>query len=144
MELVMCVDTLIFLQSTAELEYASQFHVVGARHYQRADYILLKLAALVSSHASNLVRQEFELSKGGSRGYGGRWLEDSMVQHTKNTMLLPGRHTIFVRSNVKMKKLIPINYILPRWLLQSEANRPDEDESEEDISVPPFEYKRHT
>ncbi|OWZ16404.1 hypothetical protein PHMEG_0009812 [Phytophthora megakarya] len=34
MELDECVETLIFLRSTAELEYASQFHVIGSRHYQ--------------------------------------------------------------------------------------------------------------
>ncbi|OWZ24295.1 hypothetical protein PHMEG_000714 [Phytophthora megakarya] len=80
MELDECVETLIFLQSTDEQEYASQFHVIGSRHYQGADDILLRLAALVSFHAFNLVRQEYELFKGGSLDYGGRWLQDGMVQ----------------------------------------------------------------
>ncbi|KAF4150552.1 hypothetical protein GN958_ATG00214 [Phytophthora infestans] len=35
---------------------------------------------------------------------------------------------------MKKKKLIPITYIHPRWLLQSEANRHKEDESDEDVS----------
>ncbi|ETK76637.1 hypothetical protein L915_17001, partial [Phytophthora nicotianae] len=37
MELDECVETLILLQSTGELEYTSQFHVVGSRHYRGAD-----------------------------------------------------------------------------------------------------------
>ncbi|OWZ21109.1 hypothetical protein PHMEG_0004379 [Phytophthora megakarya] len=80
MRLNECVKMLIFLQSTAELEYASHFHVIGSRHCQGADDILLRLAALVSSRAFNLVRQEQELFKGGSLAYGGRWLQDDMVQ----------------------------------------------------------------
>ncbi|ETN01825.1 hypothetical protein PPTG_24012 [Phytophthora nicotianae INRA-310] len=54
------------------------------------------------------------------------------------TMLLPCRHTIFARFFMKKKKLIPINYINPRWLLGSDANRPEDDESNDDMSCPGF------
>ncbi|ETM35524.1 hypothetical protein L914_17593 [Phytophthora nicotianae] len=40
---------------------------------------------------------------------------------------------------MKKKKLIPINYINPRWrLLGSDANRPEDDESNDDMSCPGF------
>lgn len=39
---------------------------------------------------------------------------------------------------MKKNKLIPINYIHSRWLLQSKANRPEEDESDEEVSCSRF------
>ncbi|KAG6966116.1 hypothetical protein JG687_00005011 [Phytophthora cactorum] len=57
MELDEYVETLVFLQSTAEMEYAAQFCVIGSCHYRGAGDILLCLAALISPHAFRLVRQ---------------------------------------------------------------------------------------
>ncbi|KAE8963621.1 hypothetical protein PR002_g29235, partial [Phytophthora rubi] len=54
------------------------------------------------------------------------------------TMLLPWHHTMCVRSSMNKKKVIPINYIHARWLLQSEVNRPEEEESDDDISCAAF------
>ncbi|OWY99608.1 hypothetical protein PHMEG_00029363 [Phytophthora megakarya] len=159
MELDECVEMLHYLQSTAELEYASRFNVVGTRHYHGADDILMRLAALVSPHAFNLIRKEYDLFKSETCVYEGRWLQEGIVQlrsqTTKReyvvkvsdytcscffmrTMLLPCHHTMVVRSNLKKKKVIPVNYIHSRWLLQSKANRPDEDESGDDVSCSSF------
>ncbi|ETM53933.1 hypothetical protein L914_02630, partial [Phytophthora nicotianae] len=69
MELDECVETLHFLQSTAELEYASRFNVLGSRNYHGADEMLLRLAALMSPHAFELVRKEYESYKNGSLSY---------------------------------------------------------------------------
>ncbi|ETP27503.1 hypothetical protein F442_23220 [Phytophthora nicotianae P10297] len=155
MELGECVETLHFLQSTAELEYASRFNVLDFRNYHGADEMLLRLAALVSPHAFELVRKEYELYKNGSLSYEGKWLQNSVVRLMSHitdceytvdvstytcscffmrTMLLPCHHTMFVRASMDKKKVIPVNYIHSRWLLQSEANRPEEDESDDDIS----------
>ncbi|KAG6965466.1 hypothetical protein JG687_00005438 [Phytophthora cactorum] len=60
MELNERVETLNFLQSTAEMKYAAKFRVIESRHYRGADDILLRLAALVCPHAFGLVRQEYE------------------------------------------------------------------------------------
>ncbi|KAE9276774.1 hypothetical protein PR003_g28972, partial [Phytophthora rubi] len=46
MELDECVEKLYFLQSTAELEYASRFNVLGSRIYHSADEMLLRLEVL--------------------------------------------------------------------------------------------------
>ncbi|ETO65132.1 hypothetical protein F444_17511 [Phytophthora nicotianae P1976] len=94
MELDECVETLILLQSTGELEYTSQFHVVGSRHYRGADDVLLRSASLVSPHAFNLVQWEYELFKGGVITY-------TCSCFFMRTMLLPCHHTIFVRSKLK-------------------------------------------
>lgn len=80
MELDEFVETLIFLQSTAELEYASRFNVIGSRHYHGADEMLLRLAGLVSPHAFKLVRQEYDLFKSGVLSYEGGWLQDNIVR----------------------------------------------------------------
>lgn len=85
MELDECVETLSFLQSTAELEYAARFHVIGSRHYHGADDTLLRLAALVSPFAFELIRKEYELFKGGTLAYKGRWLQEGMVQLLSST-----------------------------------------------------------
>ncbi|ETI54428.1 hypothetical protein F443_02743 [Phytophthora nicotianae P1569] len=69
MELDECVETLHFMQSTAELEYASRFNVLGSRNYHGADEMLLRLAALMSPHAFELVRKEYESYKNGSLSY---------------------------------------------------------------------------
>ncbi|KAE9066854.1 hypothetical protein PF007_g28287 [Phytophthora fragariae] len=159
MELDECVETLYFLQSTAELEYASRFNVLGSRIYHGADEMLLRLAVLVSPHAFELIRKEYELFKNGSLSYEGRWIQDKIVhmrshatggEYTVNTstfvcscffmrtMLLPWHHAMFVRSSMNKKKVIPIIYIHARWLLQSEVNRPEEDESDDDISCAAF------
>ncbi|KAE9171743.1 hypothetical protein PF005_g27021 [Phytophthora fragariae] len=110
MELDECVETLYFLQSTAELEYASRFNVLGSRIYHGADEMLLRLAVLTFVYSCFFMR----------------------------TMLLPWHHTMFVRSSMNKKKVIPINYIHARWLLQSEVNRPEEYESDDDISCAAF------
>ncbi|ETP12302.1 hypothetical protein F441_12253 [Phytophthora nicotianae CJ01A1] len=155
MELDECVETLVFLQSTAELDYAPRFNVIGSRHYHGADDMLLRLAGLVSPHAFELVYQENELLKSGVLSYEGGWLQDGIVrleirrtgrEYTVNvstfscscffmrTLLLPCHHTMHARASMQKMKVIPLNYTHSRWLLQAETNRPEEDESDEDIS----------
>ncbi|ETP52544.1 hypothetical protein F442_02460 [Phytophthora nicotianae P10297] len=111
MELDECVETLVFLQSTAELEYAPRFNVIGSRHYHGADDMLLRLAGLVSPHAFELVYQENELLKSGVLSYEGGWLQDGIVR-------LEIRRT---------GREYTVN-------ISAETNRPEEDESDEDIS----------
>ncbi|OWY94738.1 hypothetical protein PHMEG_00035450 [Phytophthora megakarya] len=143
MELDECVETLVFLQTTAELKYASQFNVIGSRHYHGADEMLLQLGNL------------YDLFKGGKLSYEGQRLQDGIIQmrsHTTGkeytikastfsclcflmrTMLLPCHHTMFVRCEMNKKKVIPVNYLHPRWLFQSDQNRPEEEGSDDDIS----------
>ncbi|KAF1794013.1 hypothetical protein GQ600_20682 [Phytophthora cactorum] len=150
MELKECVETLRVLQSTADLEYASRFHVVGSRHYHGA--------ALVNPHAFDLVFKEYELFKGETLVYRD-WIQDGIMQLSSSTtkreytvtvltytcsfffmriMLLPCRRIVFVRSNLKKAKLIPLNHKHPWWLLHSESNRPEEDETSDDISCSAF------
>ncbi|ETI42588.1 hypothetical protein F443_12268 [Phytophthora nicotianae P1569] len=111
MELDECVETLVFLQSTAELDYAPRFNVIGSRHYHGADDMLLRLAGLVSPHAFELVYQENELLKSGVLSYEGGWLQDGIVR-------LEIRRT---------GREYTVN-------VSAETNRPEEDESDEDIS----------
>ncbi|OWZ00320.1 hypothetical protein PHMEG_00028519 [Phytophthora megakarya] len=45
---------------------------------------------------------------------------------------------MFVLCEMNKKKEIPINYLHPRWLLQSDQNRPEAEESDDDISCLAF------
>ncbi|OWZ00319.1 hypothetical protein PHMEG_00028518 [Phytophthora megakarya] len=72
MELDECVETLVFLQATAELEYASQFNIIGSRYYHRADEMLLLLANLVSPYAFDLIQKESDLENYRMRAGGNR------------------------------------------------------------------------
>ncbi|KAG6942485.1 hypothetical protein JG688_00018180, partial [Phytophthora aleatoria] len=87
------------------------------------------------------------------------WIQDGIMQLSSSTtkreytvtvltytcsfffmriMLLPCRRIVFVRSNLKKAKLIPLNHKHPWWLLHSESNRPEEDETSDDISCSAF------
>ncbi|POM71965.1 Hypothetical protein PHPALM_11398 [Phytophthora palmivora] len=109
MDLDVCTETLIFLQSTAEFEYTARFRVVGSP-------------------------KGYEPFKRGYLTYEGRWLQDGIFQLRSGaserdyvvnistymcscffvgTMLPLCHHTIFIRSNLKKKKMIFINYIPP-------------------------------
>ncbi|KAE9258942.1 hypothetical protein PF001_g33193 [Phytophthora fragariae] len=56
-----CIETLLFLETAAEMEYASKFNVVGSRLYHDCDEQLSKVAAVVSPHAFQLIRNEYDL-----------------------------------------------------------------------------------
>lgn len=56
-----CVETMLFLESVAEMEYASKFNVVGTRKYHDSDEQLGKVASLVSNHAYELIKEEYDL-----------------------------------------------------------------------------------
>ncbi|KAE8980467.1 hypothetical protein PR002_g24117 [Phytophthora rubi] len=130
MELDECVEKLYFLQSTAELEYASRFNVLGSRIYHSADEMLLRLEVL-----DKIVHMRSHATGGEYKVNTSTFVYSCFFMRT---MLLPWHHTMFVRSSMNKKKVIPINYIHARWLLQSEVNRPEEDESDDDISCAAF------
>ncbi|OWY95917.1 hypothetical protein PHMEG_00033946, partial [Phytophthora megakarya] len=54
-----CVDTLMFLQAVAEMEYAKKTMDVGQMRYEEADNELQKLACEVSPHAYRLVEKQY-------------------------------------------------------------------------------------
>ncbi|RLN32094.1 hypothetical protein BBJ28_00016959 [Nothophytophthora sp. Chile5] len=54
-----CVDTLIFLQAVAEMEYSKKMTDVGQVRYEGADEEQEKLARKVSSHAYRLVEKQY-------------------------------------------------------------------------------------
>ncbi|KAE9170106.1 hypothetical protein PF005_g27691 [Phytophthora fragariae] len=58
-----CVDTLMFLQAVAEMQYAKKITDVGQMRYNGADEELDKLAREVSAFAYRLVEQQYWLSK---------------------------------------------------------------------------------
>eukprot|EP00644_Phytophthora_capsici_P003340 jgi/Phyca11/21505/fgenesh1_pg.PHYCAscaffold_99_\ len=57
-----CVDTPMFLQSIAELEYAKNITDVGQMRYGGADIELEKLAKEVSQHAYHLVDKQYRVA----------------------------------------------------------------------------------
>ncbi|KAG6950205.1 hypothetical protein JG688_00014258 [Phytophthora aleatoria] len=58
-----CVDTLMFLQTVAEMEYSKKIMDVGQMRYDGADAELKKLAREVSPYAYRLIEQQYWSSK---------------------------------------------------------------------------------
>ncbi|KAG3094682.1 hypothetical protein PI124_g17160 [Phytophthora idaei] len=70
-----CADTLLFLQAAAEMEYAVLFSVVGTRMYHTIDERLDKVAYMVSPHAFDLLKEEYDLISSGAVRYDIRKIE---------------------------------------------------------------------
>ncbi|KAG2838026.1 hypothetical protein PC129_g5195 [Phytophthora cactorum] len=58
-----CVDTLMFLQAVAEMEYSKKITDVGQMRYDGADAELKKLAREISPYAYRLIEQQYWSSK---------------------------------------------------------------------------------
>lgn len=54
-----CVDTLIFLQAVAEMEYSKKMTAVGYMRYQGADMELEQLSREVSTHAYRQIEKQY-------------------------------------------------------------------------------------
>lgn len=75
-----CVDTLMFLQSIAELEYAKKMTDVGYMRYGGADAELEKLAKEVSQHAYQLVEKQYRAANDRKTHYNIIELQDQVFQ----------------------------------------------------------------
>ncbi|KAG6945905.1 hypothetical protein JG688_00016317 [Phytophthora aleatoria] len=149
-----CVDTLMFLQAIAEMEYAKKITDVGHMRYESADQELKKLAREVSPHTYRLVEEQYWISKDRKTHYemeeihsrlfvlkGGSdtsasYHVDTTRYHCScvfmKTMLLPCRHTV-----------IPIRYLAPRWKLSYKLNQPaaEEDASDKAVACTTFQVR---
>ncbi|KAE9157338.1 hypothetical protein PF004_g32264, partial [Phytophthora fragariae] len=75
-----CIETLLFLETAAEMEYASKFNVVGSRLYHDCDEQLSKVAAVVSPHAFQLIRNEYDLHAQNVGAYVAREVQTSIFE----------------------------------------------------------------
>lgn len=75
-----CIETLLFLETAAEMEYASKFNVVGSRLYHDCDEQLSKVAAVVSPHAFQLIRNEYDLLAQNVGAYAAREVQPSIFE----------------------------------------------------------------
>ncbi|POM67060.1 Hypothetical protein PHPALM_17001 [Phytophthora palmivora] len=114
-----CVDTLLFLQAVAEMEYAKKITEVGQMRYREADNELQNLACEVSPHAYRLVEKQYWIAMDRKTRYDVRELHPKMYELTirrdaleayhvntskyrcscvfMRTMLLPCRHVMYWR-----------------------------------------------
>ncbi|KAF1795007.1 hypothetical protein GQ600_256 [Phytophthora cactorum] len=109
-----CVDTLTFLQSIAEIEYAKRITDVGHMGYRGADAELERLVREVSQYVYQLIEKGYRAASDRSTFYTIRDVE---------TELLPCRHVICWRL-ISNKSPIPVKHINPRWSLTSPLNLP--------------------
>lgn len=75
-----CVDTLQFLQSIAEMEYAKKMTDVGHMRYAGADAELTKLSKEVSQHAYELVEKQYRVANDRKTTYTTRELQSYMIE----------------------------------------------------------------
>ncbi|KAE9062356.1 hypothetical protein PF007_g29938 [Phytophthora fragariae] len=143
-----CIETLLFLETAAEMEYASKFNVVGSRLYHDCDEQLSKVAAVVSPHAFQLIRNEYDLHAQNVGAYVAREVQTSIFEVVSSktssvyhinakiyscsctfmrTQLLPCHHVMYLRRHTFKKSAIPISHINNRWVVSAEANRPVEE-----------------
>jgi hypothetical protein len=80
-----CVDTLMFLQAVAEMEYAKKITDVGQMRYDGADEELSKLAREVSAYAYRLVEQQYLLSKDRKTHYELNEIHSSLFELTSGS-----------------------------------------------------------
>lgn len=80
-----CVDTLMFLEAAAEMEYAKKITDVGQMRYDGADEELEMLAREVSPHAYQLVEQQYWLCKDHKTHYGMEAIHPSMFVLTRDS-----------------------------------------------------------
>lgn len=73
-----CVDTLMFLQAVAEMEYAKKITDVGQMRYEGADEELKILARDVSPYAYRLIEQQYWMSKDRKTHYEIKELQPSL------------------------------------------------------------------
>ncbi|KAE9068564.1 hypothetical protein PF007_g27641 [Phytophthora fragariae] len=151
-----CVDTLMFLQAVAEMQYAKKITDVGQMRYNGADEELDKLAREVSAFAYRLVEQQYWLSKDRKTHYELKEIHSSLFVLTSGddaattyhvdtsryrcscvfmkTMLLPCRHVMYWRL-MQGKSAIPLRYIEPRWKLSCKLNQPVTEEEVADLDI---------
>ncbi|KAE9034208.1 hypothetical protein PR002_g8259 [Phytophthora rubi] len=70
-----CVETLMFLQSIAEMEYTKTITDIGCMRYNGADAELEKLAKEVSQHAYQLVEKQYRVANDRKTQYNMRELQ---------------------------------------------------------------------
>lgn len=73
-----CVDTLMFLQAVAEMEYGKKITDVGQMRYDGADHELEQLAREVSPYAYRLVEEQYWASKDRKTSYGVEEIHSSL------------------------------------------------------------------
>ncbi|KAE9173457.1 hypothetical protein PF002_g29304 [Phytophthora fragariae] len=142
-----CVDTLIFLQALAEMEYSKKITAVGYMQNQGADEELDRLSREVSTHAYRQIEAQCWMAKDRSTHYDISEITPNMfvvsgcdgrsyhVDTSKyrcscvfmRTTLLPCRHVMYWRL-INRKSAIPIRHIAPRWRLLCKLNQPAEEE----------------
>ncbi|KAE9223435.1 hypothetical protein PF002_g14966 [Phytophthora fragariae] len=156
-----CVDTLMFLQAVAEMEYAKKITGVGQMRYDGADDELEKLACEVSSYAYRLVERQYWIARDRKTHYNMYTIHSTMSvltsegDHTVSyhvdsskyrclcvfmrTMLLPCRHVMCWRL-MQGKTAIPVRHIASRWRLSCKLNQPAEEEDvpEKEIACTKF------
>lgn len=79
-----CIDTLIFLQSIAEVEYEKKITDVGYMRYRCADSELQKLAREVSQHAYHLVEKQYRVANDRKTQYTLRQLNEYVQELTSS------------------------------------------------------------
>lgn len=81
-----CVDTLIFLQAVAEMEYSKNMTAVGYMRYQGADKELERLSQEVSPHAYRQIEQQY-------------WIAKDRATHYEVTEVTPNMFTVSCGSD---------------------------------------------
>ncbi|ETI31576.1 hypothetical protein F443_21487 [Phytophthora nicotianae P1569] len=139
-----CVNSLMFLQTVAEMDYAKRITEVGQMRYDGADEQLKKLVREVSPHAHRMVEQQYRVAVDRKTHYEQEQInsqlyllrgtdESSSAFHVNTaryrcscvfmkTTLLPCRHVRYWRL-MNDKSAVPIHYIEPRWKLSSKLNQ---------------------
>ncbi|KAE9268982.1 hypothetical protein PF001_g29426 [Phytophthora fragariae] len=84
-----CVDTLMFLQAVAEMEYAKKITGVGQMRYDGADDELEKLACEVSSYAYRLVERQYWIARDRKTHY-----NMYTIHSTMSVLTSEGDHTV--------------------------------------------------
>ncbi|OWY99428.1 hypothetical protein PHMEG_00029567, partial [Phytophthora megakarya] len=110
------VDTLMFLQASAEMEYSKRITDVGYMRYQGADKELDLLSREVSTHAYRMIQKQYLQAKDRTTHY-------EMNEVTSNMFILS------TRSGKKSYHVDTSKYrCSPRWKLSSKLNQPAEEE----------------
>lgn len=102
-----CVDTLHFLQSIAELEYAKKMTDVGHMRYAGADAELHKLSKEVSQHAYELVEKQYRVANDRKTKYSTQEIQPHMVEmfvQPASIILISG----YVRCNASAGRIMRV------------------------------------
>ncbi|OWZ17478.1 hypothetical protein PHMEG_0008582 [Phytophthora megakarya] len=87
-----CVDTLVFLQAAAEMEYAKKMTDVGQMRYEGADAELERLAREVSPHAYHLVEEQYRQAQDRKTHYEIKEIHSSLFVLTGGNGSPPSYH----------------------------------------------------